>query len=109
MGCRGGSTEVSRYKVYTTPRAFKEIKALPGNIRQRVRRAVKALADDPRPSQSKVLTAPEIDRELWRLSLDRWRIIYTISESDQLVDVLAIRKRPPYDYGDLESLLKDIC
>jgi len=23
------------------------------------------------------------------------------------VDVIAIRQRPPYDYGDLEELLKD--
>ncbi|HTG14581.1 MAG TPA: hypothetical protein VK747_04855 [Blastocatellia bacterium] len=34
---------MSRYKVFTTPQAFKEIKALPGNIRQRVRRAIDVL------------------------------------------------------------------
>ena len=99
---------MSRYKVYITPRAFKEIKDLPGRIRQRVRRAVQALASDPRPSRIKVLTAPDLDRELCRLRLDRWRIVYTISEADLIVDVLAVRKRPPYDYGDLEALLKDI-
>ena len=42
-----------------------------------------------------------------RLRLDRWRIVYAITEADEVVDVLAVRKRPPYDYGDLESLLKD--
>jgi hypothetical protein len=26
---------------------------------------------------------------------------------DKLVDVLAVRKRPPYDYGDLIQLLVD--
>jgi mRNA interferase RelE/StbE len=98
---------VSRYKVYITPRAFKEIKALPGNIRQRARRAVGELADDPRPSQSKVLTT-EFDQELCRLRLDRWRIVYAITEADLTVDVLALRKRPPYDYADLEALLEDI-
>jgi mRNA interferase RelE/StbE len=33
--------------------------------------------------------------------------VYAITEADEAVDVLAVRKRPPYDYGDLESLLKD--
>lgn len=78
---------MSPYKVYTTPRAFNEIKALPGNIRQRVRRAVAELADDPRPSTSKVLGG-EFDQELWRLRLDRWRVVYMISEADLVVDIL---------------------
>ncbi|MBI1904200.1 MAG: hypothetical protein HYS13_24155 [Planctomycetia bacterium] len=34
---------MSRYTVYVTPGAWKEIKRLPGHIRQRVRRAVDAL------------------------------------------------------------------
>jgi len=37
--------------------------------------------------------------------MDRWRLIYAISEADRIVDVLAVRKRPPYDYGDLATLL----
>ncbi len=37
---------MSRYTVYVTPGAWKEIKSLPGNMRQRVRRAVDALAAD---------------------------------------------------------------
>ena len=98
---------MSRYKVYVKPQAFREIKALPGNIRHRVRRAIGALADDPRPARSKALET-EFDRELWRLRLDRWRIVYTIAEPDLIVDVLAIRKRPPYDYADLEKLLEDM-
>lgn len=98
---------MSRYKVYTTPRAFNEIKALPGNTRQRVRRAVADLADDPRPSTSKALSG-EFDQELWRLRLDRWRVVYMISEADLVVDILAVRKRPPYDYRDLEALLEGL-
>ena len=44
---------MSRHTVYVIPRAWREIKALPGNMRQRVKRAVEALADNPRPSKSK--------------------------------------------------------
>jgi mRNA interferase RelE/StbE len=98
---------VRRYTVYVTAAAWKEIKDLPGQIRQRVRKAVGALAEKPRPAKSKALDVPGLHSEIRRLRLDRWRIVYAITEPDDAVDVLAVRKRPPYDYGDLESLLKD--
>jgi mRNA interferase RelE/StbE len=98
---------VSRYNVYVTPAAWKEIKILPGRMRQRLRKAVGALAENPRPARSKALEVPGLHAEIRRLRLDRWRRIYAITEADEAVDVLAVRKRPPYDYGDLESLLKD--
>jgi mRNA interferase RelE/StbE len=96
---------VSRFTVYVTPPAWKEIKQLPGHVRQRVRRAVGALADNPRPARSKVLDVPGLSCEVRRLRIDRWRIVYAVTEAEQAVDVLAVRKRPPYDYGDLEALL----
>jgi mRNA interferase RelE/StbE len=98
---------VKPYTVYITPAAWKEMKKLPGAVRQRVRKAVDAFADEPRPPKSKILDVPDIQAEVRRLRLNRWRIVYAISESDELVDVLAVRKRPPYDYSDLETLLKD--
>jgi len=110
---------VSHYTVYITPAAWDEVKVLPGHIRQRVRRAIASLADEPRPAESKALVDlhPEVDppytqtsganaadeqpeptRELRRIRLDRWRIVYAITEADQAIDVLAIRKRPPYEF-----------
>lgn len=99
---------MSRYTVYVTPETFQTIKELPGNIRQRVRQAIQGLSDNPRPSQSKRLDLPDVVAELWRLRLDNWRILYSISESEGIVDVLAVRKRPPYDYSDLEKLLEEL-
>ncbi|MBN1139993.1 MAG: type II toxin-antitoxin system RelE/ParE family toxin [Anaerolineae bacterium] len=96
---------MSRYTVYVTPPAWKEIKTLPGHMRQRVKQVIDRLVDDPRPHNSVVLRAPEDERELWRLRLDRWRIVYAVTEAEKMVDILAVRKRPPYDYGDLEELL----
>lgn len=52
--------------------------------------------------------APDLDCELWRFRLGRWRVVYAITEEDQIMDVLAVRKRPPYDYGDLDELLADM-
>jgi len=96
------------YTVYIRPRALREIKNLPGHVRQRVRRAVYAFADDPRPSDSRKLTPPRAECDLWRFRLDKWRIVYAISEPDKAVDVLAVRTRPPYDYADLEELLSEL-
>ncbi len=99
---------MSRYTVYVTPDALSEIRNLPGNVRQRVRRAIDGLAENPHPSGSKALEIPNLDYQVWRLRLDKWRIVYAITEAEFAVDVLAVRKRPPYDYGDLEKLLADI-
>ena len=100
-----------RYKVYVLPQAWREIKQLPGNMRQRVKRAIDGLSDDPRPSRSIKLDTsglPQVKMELRRLRIGRWRIVYAVTESEMYVDVLAIRKRPPYDYSDLEELLEDL-
>ncbi len=99
---------MSLYTVYITPAAFQEVKDLPGHMRQRVKRAIDQLADNPHPPDSKVLVVPEIEYEVCRLRLDKWRILYAIMEADKMIDVVAVRKRPPYDYGDLEQLLADI-
>jgi mRNA interferase RelE/StbE len=99
---------VKRYTIYVIPDAWKEIKNLPGHMRQRVRRAVDALAENPRPAKSKQLDVPNLEPELHRLRLDRWRIVYAITEEHHFVDVLAVRKRPPYDYDDLEDLIAEL-
>ncbi len=96
---------MSGYTVYVTPDALREIRELPGNMRQRVKRAIDGFVHDPRPSNGKVLDVPDVELEVWRLRLDKWRILYAIGESDRTVDILAVRKRPPYDYGDLDKLL----
>jgi len=96
---------VNRYTVYIAPRAWKEIKGLPGNMRQRVRRAIDTLAENPRPPQSRELIVPDYEPELRRLRLDRWRIVYAVTDIEHAVDVFTVRKRPPYDYGDLSELL----
>ncbi len=99
---------MSDYTVYVLPDAWQELKQLPGSVRQRVKREVDGLAKEPRPPQSRLLRVPGFAAELRRLRLERWRIVYAISEVDRAVDVLAVRKRPPYDYGDLAELLGEL-
>jgi len=74
-------------------------------MRQRVKRAIGGLASSPRPPESRTLEVAGVEAEIRRLRLDQWRIIYAVTEAERAVDVLAVRKRPPYDYGDLQELL----
>ena len=99
---------MSEYTVYLNPESHKQIKSLPGNVKQRLKKIIGNLADNPRPSFGKKLNLPEFEQELWRLRLDKWRIIYGITEKEKIVDVVGIRKRPPYDYGDLQELLAQL-
>ena len=105
---------MNAHSVYVTPSALREIKDLPGNVRQRVKRAMDELAADPRPPGSKTLDLSDLEVaaaaafEVCRLRIEKWRILYTITEAERAIDVLAVRKRPPYDYADLQELLEGL-
>jgi mRNA interferase RelE/StbE len=102
---------VNAYAVYVLPRALHEIKHLPGHVRQRVKRAIDLLAENPRPPGSSELSAviPSMpDVTAHRLKIDKWRILYAVDEGEKVVDVMAVRQRPPYDYGDLTELIQEI-
>jgi mRNA interferase RelE/StbE len=96
------------YKVWIDPIVIVEAQATPGNIRQRIKQAMKALANDPRPPDSEELYWPPRHFEPRRIQIHRWRIIYAVDDDACWVWILAVRKRPPYDYGDLNALLDRI-
>lgn len=94
---------MSLYTVYVLPRALQETKHLPGHIRQRVKRAITALAENPQPPGSIALSNIVIAKPnviAYRLKIEKWRLVYAIDETEKIVDVMAIRQRPPYDYCD---------
>jgi mRNA interferase RelE/StbE len=105
---------MASYRVEATGQARQEIRHLPGNMRQRVVRALRALQSEPRPDSSQALDttkagiALQPHMELRRIRLDDWRVVYLIEDEATLVSVLAIRKRPPYQYDDLEELIQDL-
>jgi mRNA-degrading endonuclease RelE of RelBE toxin-antitoxin system len=96
-------------RLWVEPSVIDEIAALPGNMRQRVRRAVRDLPQDPRPAQSRALDIPEDVAlegiEARRLRMEYWRVIYVIDRDLDLISVLAVRRRPPYNYDNLRELL----
>jgi len=65
--------------------------------------AIDEIAKNPRPHNSKPLILEGEVTEIRRLRLGKWRILYLLVEERPLI--LAIRKRPPYDYGDLQNLV----
>lgn len=72
---------------------------MPGNVRQRVRRTIAALADDPRPQIAKAM-----DDDLagyYRIRLDNYCIIYTIDDDVVLVEVIRVARRTPKTYQGL--------
>jgi mRNA interferase RelE/StbE len=97
---------MASYKVYIENEAKVEVRSLPGHVRRRVSQAVRALADEARPPGSRPLAVEGFAAEVRRLRIDRWRVIYTVDSEWNEIVVYAVRKRPPYDYGDLASLLK---
>jgi mRNA interferase RelE/StbE len=98
------------YRVEVTKEVRSEIRNLPGNMRQRVMRTLRALEREPHPPDSRPLDPVkagielEPGVELNRIRMASWRIVYLIEEEWQLVSVLAIRRRPPYQYDDLGEL-----
>lgn len=103
-----------QYKVWMNPSVFVSRKKLPGKIRQRIRHLLDDLEEEPRPPKSKILRLSDIaeyfitsEWELRRVRLEDWRVIYAVNEKWSEISVLTIRKRPPYDYEDLEQLVSE--
>ena len=96
-------------RLWVEPTVIDEIAGLPGHVRQRVRRAIRDLPSNPRPAQSRALDIPaelQVEGvEARRLRMDQWRVIYVIDQDLELISVLAVRRRPPYNYDDLRDLL----
>ncbi len=96
---------MTSFSVYVLPRALDQVERLPGHVRSRVRRAALDLEHNPQPAQSKRLSFDlGSDRSLYRLRLDAWRVVYLVDDSAGQIYVLAVRRRPPYDYDDLADL-----
>ena len=96
-------------RLWVEPAALDEIAALPGHVRQRVRRAVSDLLKTPYPTNSRALEIPAdmhiVGLEAYRLRIDSWRVLYVVDHEWEIITVLAVRKRPPYNYEDLRDLL----
>ena len=89
------------YRIRYSDEAKRTISGIPGNYRQRIRRMIEGLTGDPNPSE-----AIELERELgglFKIKLDRLRMIYTFNVDAAIVFVIGIQlKTGPDTYGDLD-------
>jgi mRNA interferase RelE/StbE len=77
------------YRVLILRRAQRELAQLPTEVYERIRDAIRALAEDPRPPNGLKLTG----RTGWRMRVGDYRMIYEIDDSQQVVTVLHVGHR----------------
>jgi len=77
------------YTVLILRRAQKELAQIPNPIYERIREAIRALAQEPRPPQCLKLTG----REGWRLRAGDYRVVYEIDDQAHTVRVLHVGHR----------------
>ena len=77
------------YAIAILRRAQKELQRLPRADYERVRDAIRALADAPRPPGCVALTG----RDGWRIRVGNYRVIYEINDTQHLVTILHVGHR----------------
>ncbi len=76
-----------RYRIDYTDEARLALRTLPGRYRQRARKIIEALVDNPWPSHANAL------RELpncFRIRVDGWRIVYRVKDESSVVVILRV-------------------
>jgi mRNA interferase RelE/StbE len=77
------------YTISILRRAQKELAQLPSGAYERVRDAIRALAQDPRPLGCLKLTG----REGWRIRVGDYRVIYELDDKQRVVIILHVGHR----------------
>lgn len=79
-----------RYSIEYDRSAVKELKKLDRQVVRRIRPAIDALAEDPRPVGSRQLVG---QTDLLRIRVGDYRVIYTIQDKRVVVLVLRVAHR----------------
>jgi len=87
------------YRVKLSKAIQRQMQALPGNIRPLARKQIFALAEDPRPVDSKELEGHPDYYRIWVSG--RFRIVWQIIEDAQLIDILYVGPKLPNLYEQL--------
>jgi len=81
---------MATYEIVFARSARKELQALSPAIAERILQMVELLASNPRPSGCKKLRGHS---SLWRIRVGDYRIVYSIDDSNRVVDVSVVRHR----------------
>jgi mRNA interferase RelE/StbE len=78
------------YRLEFTEAAVQDVSALPRDIMSRVNARILTLADRPRPRGSILLQG---SRNIRRLRVGAYRVIYTVDDTEQVVTIARVRHR----------------
>jgi mRNA interferase RelE/StbE len=81
---------VPKYSVQFVRSARKELEALPDDALKRIFPRIESLADVPRPPGCKKLRGA---RDLWRIRIGSYRVIYQVDDDVLVVEVRAVGDR----------------
>jgi mRNA interferase RelE/StbE len=86
---------MAAYRVTMAKSAEKELLSLDPPLVRRIFSKIQALGDHPRPSGCKKLVGGTGE---WRIRIGDYRVIYTIDDSERIVDISGVRhRRDAYD------------
>ena len=89
----------SVYRVEISPAADRDLEKLKGRIRmqdfERLRNAVRSLAENPRPQGVRKIRGVE---KAYRISVGNYRVVYDVYDSDNLVLILQVARRSETTY-----------
>ena len=77
------------YRIVVKKSVSKDLKKIPKKDVLRILEAIKSLAQDPRPPQSKKLSG----QERYRLRQGNYRILYSIEDEQLIVQVVKVGNR----------------
>jgi len=80
---------VGSYSLQILRSAAKEIESAPRKDRERIIAKIATLSEDPRPAGTKKLAG----REAYRIRQGDYRIVYTVSDSDRIVEIARVARR----------------
>jgi mRNA interferase RelE/StbE len=78
------------HEIYLERRAERDLKRVPTGEFDRIICAIRALAEDPRPTGCRKIEGSKSD---WRIRIGDYRVVYEIDDGAQTIRVMRVRHR----------------
>ncbi len=82
------------YEVHQSQRADRFVSKLDSHIKERVEERLKRLAENPVPSDSKFIGRDNYGDKIFRYRIGDFRALYKIKDTEKIVLITKIDKRP---------------
>jgi mRNA interferase RelE/StbE len=81
---------MNEYKITLARSARKELERFPAKEVGKIFPKIEALAQEPRPSGCRKLVG---ESNLWRIRIGSYRVVYSVDDNQNLIDIVAVRHR----------------